>query len=145
MNSGKNQRSQKIFSTSGDGALCLVSPVRSKFSTSQKHGHEFLQTFHCPAFFFKYKVSPLALTCYTPRLSLCDQTKLVRQNFPDYGLRNPDSLKCGLMSCKTRYVWDIIRASKTCAPDLKKKNLQNCPMAETLHSRRLTSELRPSW
>ena len=52
MNSGKNQGSQKIFSTSGDGALCLVSPVRWKFSTSQKHGHEFLQTFHCPAFFF---------------------------------------------------------------------------------------------
>ena len=51
MNSGKNQGSQKIFSTSGDGALYLVSPVRSKFSTSQKHGHEFLQTFHCPAFF----------------------------------------------------------------------------------------------
>ena len=24
------------------------------------------------------------------------------------------------MSCKTRYVWDKIRASKTCAPDLKK-------------------------
>ena len=27
-------------------------------------------------FFWKYKVSSLALTCYAPWLSLCDQTKL---------------------------------------------------------------------
>ena len=31
------------------------------------------------------------------------------------------------MSCKTRYVWDKIRASKTCAPDLKKKNCRTFP------------------